>query len=168
MTAPSALAVIQAAGYWDTQSGAPTSAPGTGKYRADNWAAPALVAVSGTDADGYDRHAGFVALVPGDLITQQATNDSQNYQRWTVVSVTDNGAWASVAVEVAETGTAFTPPGSNQRHLLEALMMGGTPPSPVDEPWRLWAPPLDPPTAGGLPEPLAQQIADATWATDPH
>jgi hypothetical protein len=35
-------------------------------------------------------------------------------------------------------------------------------------PWQLWAPPLDPPTAGGLPADLAQDIADATWDDDPH
>lgn len=34
--------------------------------------------------------------------------------------------------------------------------------------WHLWAPPLNPPTAGGLPEDAAQAIADATWDTDPH
>lgn len=35
-------------------------------------------------------------------------------------------------------------------------------------PWELWAPPLEPPTAGGLPVAVAQDIADATWATDAH
>ena len=35
-------------------------------------------------------------------------------------------------------------------------------------PWQSWAPPLDPPTAGGLPVDQAQAIADATWADDPH
>jgi hypothetical protein len=33
--------------------------------------------------------------------------------------------------------------------------------------WRLWAPPLDPPTEGGLPEAAAQQIAGALWDDDP-
>jgi hypothetical protein len=32
----------------------------------------------------------------------------------------------------------------------------------------MWAPPLDPPTAGGLDADAAQSIANATWATDPH
>ncbi len=32
--------------------------------------------------------------------------------------------------------------------------------------WRAWAPPLDPPTAGGLPEAEAQLIADAY--DEPH
>jgi len=36
------------------------------------------------------------------------------------------------------------------------------------EPWTFWAPPLDPPTTGGLPQQTAQNIADATWSTDPH
>lgn len=36
------------------------------------------------------------------------------------------------------------------------------------ETWALWAPPLDPPTAGGLPVATAQAIADATWEIDPH
>lgn len=34
--------------------------------------------------------------------------------------------------------------------------------------WKLWAPPLDPPTDGGLPEAEGQCIADAWWAEDPH
>ena len=35
-------------------------------------------------------------------------------------------------------------------------------------PWESWAPPLNPPAAGGLPLDQAQAIADAWWATDPH
>jgi hypothetical protein len=35
-------------------------------------------------------------------------------------------------------------------------------------PWQSWAPPLDPPTAGGLPVDQAQCIADALWEDDPH
>jgi len=159
---------ILASGYWDTQSGAPTTAPGTGKYRADDWAAPALVAISCIDADGYDRTSGLAAVMPGDLIAQQGTDDSQNYQRWTVASVTDSGGWVSLAIEVAESGSAFVPPGSNQRRLLQALSMTPpTEPTPAD-PWVAWAPPLDPPTPGGLPLAQAQAIADAVWATDPH
>ena len=34
--------------------------------------------------------------------------------------------------------------------------------------WEPWAPPLDPPTAGGLPLDVAQAIADDWWAIDPH
>jgi len=34
--------------------------------------------------------------------------------------------------------------------------------------WTAWAPPLDPPAAGGLPAGAAKAIADATWSTDPH
>jgi hypothetical protein len=37
---------------------------------------------------------------------------------------------------------------------------------PLD--WRSWAPPLDPPTAGGLPVDQAGEIAAAYWAGDPH
>jgi hypothetical protein len=37
-----------------------------------------------------------------------------------------------------------------------------------DPTWETWAPPLDPPTAGGLSADLAAQIADAYWATSPH
>lgn len=37
---------------------------------------------------------------------------------------------------------------------------------PLD--WTAWAPPLDPPTEGGLPADTAQAIADAYWLTDPH
>lgn len=32
--------------------------------------------------------------------------------------------------------------------------------------WRLWAPPLDPPAEGGLPEAYAEEIAAAYWAAD--
>ena len=35
-------------------------------------------------------------------------------------------------------------------------------------PWVAWAPPLDPPTAGGLPYGQAEAIADACWADEPH
>jgi hypothetical protein len=34
--------------------------------------------------------------------------------------------------------------------------------------WEKWAPPIDPPTPGGLPLDQAQQIADAWWDADPH
>jgi hypothetical protein len=39
-----------------------------------------------------------------------------------------------------------------------------TPPPP----WQAWAPPLDPPTSGGLPLDQAQAIAEAVWDDDPH
>jgi hypothetical protein len=42
-----------------------------------------------------------------------------------------------------------------------------TTPPPVTG-WEPWAPPLDPPTTGGLPADQAQAIADAAWTTDPH
>ena len=35
-------------------------------------------------------------------------------------------------------------------------------------PWQAWAPPLDPPVDGGLPEAEAAAIAEALWAEDPH
>jgi hypothetical protein len=35
-------------------------------------------------------------------------------------------------------------------------------------PWESWAPPLDPPTDGGLPADQAQCIADAWWEESPH
>jgi hypothetical protein len=38
--------------------------------------------------------------------------------------------------------------------------------APVE--WHSWAPPIDPPTAGGLPEAEAEAIADAWWPGDPH
>lgn len=34
--------------------------------------------------------------------------------------------------------------------------------------WESWAPPLDPPTAGGLPYAEAEAIAEAWWGTDRH
>ena len=34
--------------------------------------------------------------------------------------------------------------------------------------WESWAPPLDPPTAGGLPYAEAEAIAEAWWNEDPH
>src|SRR5215467_2546854 len=159
---------VLAQGNWDTQSGSPATAPGPGKYRADVWAAPTLVAVAGIDADGYDRQAGLAAVQPGDLITEQASNDSQNYQRWTAQSVTDHGTWVSVTVEIAEQGSAFVPPGSNQRRLLQVLSMAAPAEPGPGLTWQMWAPPLDPPTPGGLPADWAQQVADACWATDPH
>src|SRR5215475_7933178 len=93
------VGAILSAGYWDTQTGPATSAPGTGKYQADNWTAPTLIAVAGLDADGYDRQAGLVAVLPGDLVTELSRADSQNYQRWTVTSVTDHATWASFGVQ---------------------------------------------------------------------
>jgi hypothetical protein len=39
----------------------------------------------------------------------------------------------------------------------------GSPPA-----WESWAPPLDPPASGGLPQDQAQVIADAWWELDPH
>jgi hypothetical protein len=35
-------------------------------------------------------------------------------------------------------------------------------------PWQAWAPPLDPPVDGGLPEDQAEAIADEWWDADPH
>lgn len=37
-----------------------------------------------------------------------------------------------------------------------------------DPPWLRQAPPLDPPTAGGLPADEAEQIAAAWWEDEPH
>jgi len=34
--------------------------------------------------------------------------------------------------------------------------------------WEAWAPPLNPPTTGGLDRDEAQGIADAWWADEPH
>jgi hypothetical protein len=34
--------------------------------------------------------------------------------------------------------------------------------------WELWAPPLAPPTEGGLPYEYAAEIAEAWWEADPH
>jgi hypothetical protein len=34
--------------------------------------------------------------------------------------------------------------------------------------WESWAPPLAPPTTGGLPRDQAQAIADACWDDEPH
>jgi hypothetical protein len=34
--------------------------------------------------------------------------------------------------------------------------------------WEAWAPPLNPPTTGGLDRDEAQGIADAWWSEDPH
>jgi hypothetical protein len=36
------------------------------------------------------------------------------------------------------------------------------------EPWQDWAPPTDPPTAGGIPFDVAQAIADVYWSDEPH
>jgi len=165
VTAVSASAVLTT-GYWDTQTGAPTSAPGDGKYRADNWAAPTLIAVSAIDANGYERHPGMIAAKPGDTAWQRSPTDSQNYQQWAIQTVTDQGTWVQYGVTVTANGATFAAPGSNQRRMLELLQE--SPPTGGAPLWQTWAPPLDPPTAGGLPADVAQVIADATWATDPH
>ena len=34
--------------------------------------------------------------------------------------------------------------------------------------WEAWAPPLDPPSSGGLPVEEAERIADAWWDELPH
>jgi hypothetical protein len=39
---------------------------------------------------------------------------------------------------------------------------------PSQPPWVMWAPPLDPPTEGGMPFSVAQGIADEYWADEPH
>jgi hypothetical protein len=41
-------------------------------------------------------------------------------------------------------------------------------PEPTCSAWESWAPPIDPPTAGGLPADEAQCIADQWWTVDPH
>jgi hypothetical protein len=40
--------------------------------------------------------------------------------------------------------------------------------SPARRPWESWAPPLDPPTPGGLADADAEAIAAAYWDDDPH
>jgi len=161
--------VLLASGYWDTQTGAPDSAPGAGKYRADNWTVPALVAIAALDSDGYDRHAGLIAILAGDTLFELAANDSQNYQAWTVATVTDQGSWVQFAVSVADQGSTFTPPGANQSRLLQALQVAPPPGEPpAAPPWVAWAPPLDPPTSGGLPYGQASAIADQCWMSSPH
>lgn len=40
--------------------------------------------------------------------------------------------------------------------------------TPAPASWQSWAPPTDPPTAGGLPVGDAQQIADLYWHDEPH
>jgi hypothetical protein len=40
--------------------------------------------------------------------------------------------------------------------------------SPGPPPWAAWAPPLDPPTPGGLAVAEAADIAAAHWDDDPH
>jgi hypothetical protein len=163
VTSPPPVAVILASGYWVTQAGDASTAPGDGTYQADNWAAPALLAVSYTDADGYDRGAGLLAIAPGDPLVEQGAADSQDFQQWTVTSVTDQGTWVQLGVQVALSGSAFTAPGVGERWLLQALQ-----PQPSAPPWQLWAPPLDPPTAGGLPVAVAEGIATAYWGQSPH
>ena len=48
---------------------------------------------------------------------------------------------------------------------MAAQLAAGVTASP---PWEAWAPPLDPPTAGGLPYGQAEAIAAACWDEDPH
>jgi hypothetical protein len=42
-------------------------------------------------------------------------------------------------------------------------MSNGTPPA-----WESWAPPLDPPTAGGVPYDVAAEMAAEHWDSEPH
>jgi hypothetical protein len=42
-------------------------------------------------------------------------------------------------------------------------MSNGTSPA-----WEDWAPPLDPPTAGGVPYDAAEAIAEEYWDSEPH
>jgi hypothetical protein len=40
-------------------------------------------------------------------------------------------------------------------------------PAPTTEVWEVWAPPLDPPTEGGVPRQLAYDLADKFWPERP-
>lgn len=40
--------------------------------------------------------------------------------------------------------------------------------APTPPAWEAWAPPLDPPTAGGVPYDVAADIAAQYWDTEPH
>jgi len=118
-----ATSVVFATGFWQTQSGPATTAPGNGKYNADNWASPTLLAIAALDNNGYDRRAGLLRLRPGDQISELGTNDSQNYQVWTVTSVTDQGSWVQVGIEVIGAGSSFVTPGMNQTRILQAIQV---------------------------------------------
>lgn len=115
--------VVIATGFWQTQSGPATTAPGNGKYNADNWASPTLIAIAGTDNNGYNRQAGLLSIRPGDQISELATNDSQNYQVWSVTSVTDQGTWVQIGVQVTGAGSTFVTPGMNQTRLIQAIQV---------------------------------------------
>jgi hypothetical protein len=99
-----------------------------------------MIAISAVDDDGYNRHDGLLTLVPGDQITELGTNDSQNYQSWTVTSIVDQGTWFQIGVQVIGAGTAFVTPGMNQSRILQALQVK------VQEEL-----PPGSPTSGGLP-----------------
>jgi len=115
--------VVFATGFWQTQSGPATTAPGNGKYNADNWASPTLLAIAALDNNGYDRRAGLLSLRPGDQISELGTNDSQNYQVWSVTSVTDHTTWVQVGVGVIGAGSSFVTPGMNQTRILQAIQV---------------------------------------------
>jgi NADH:ubiquinone oxidoreductase subunit F (NADH-binding) len=113
-------------GSWNTQSGSPTTAPGNGKYNADNWASPTVLAISATDVDGTTHDA--AQINPGDTLYELANNNAQNYLGMKVNSVVNNVTWFQVSVSVTETGSAFVTPGMNQQRLLELVRGIGTGP----------------------------------------
>jgi hypothetical protein len=82
-----------------------------------------MIAISGIDNDGYSRHSGLLSLRTGDQIMQLGTNNSQNYQTWSVTSVTDQGTWVQIGIQVLEAGSAFVTPGMNQTRLIQALQV---------------------------------------------
>jgi len=52
-----------------------------------------------------------------------ATNNSQNFQEWSVTSVTDQGTWVQIGVTVVGAGSTFVTPGMNQTRIIQALQI---------------------------------------------
>ena len=115
-----------AIGTWTTQTGSPDTAPGNGKYNADNWSAPTSFSFTVIDGDGTSHDVSQIN--PGDILHILANNNAQNYQVLKINSVVDNITWFQLSVSVTETGSAFVTPASGQQRILEIVRGAGTGP----------------------------------------
>jgi hypothetical protein len=104
-------------GNWLAKSGSPTTNPGAGAFNVDSFGNPTSLALSYTDNDGTVRDLSQMAA--GNAMYQRSPTDDQNFQKWNVVSVTNNTTWIQASVSVIAQGLSFTAPGNNQLCQLE-------------------------------------------------
>ena len=84
--------------------------PGSGRFRMNN-ATPASVTalyLSDFTSPGFDASTILNSLNVGDKFYIQASNDSSQFILVTLVTVTDNTGWFTVAVTVDDSGTLFS------------------------------------------------------------